>query len=196
MAYAPGALRTSHVIARKWPGFFLRRWLNFGAANRAFLIHSFNMADVIVTIVTVVTAEQLPHFFLIRTVGGGVQAGSTRHVGHWMAYCTCPRWLWWWRIWQEKPKYSEKTCPSATLSTTNATWLDPGSNSGRRGGKPATNRLSYGHSYPIVLKWKRPWVHYPVTEQHGSGRNISALYSEGLTCKSQSKDWLSWLWLL
>jgi hypothetical protein len=38
----------------------------------------------------------------------------------------------------------EKTCPSATLSTTNATWPDPGSNTGRRGGKPATNRLSYG----------------------------------------------------
>jgi hypothetical protein len=30
------------------------------------------------------------------------------------------------------------------LSTTNLTWLDPGANPGRRGGKPATNRLSYG----------------------------------------------------
>jgi hypothetical protein len=30
------------------------------------------------------------------------------------------------------------------LSTTNPTWPDPGSNPGRRGGKPATNRLSYG----------------------------------------------------
>jgi hypothetical protein len=88
-------------------------------------------------------------FFLIRIVGGGVQVGSTRHVGHWMVYCTCPSWLWWWRIWwnedwQGKPKYSEKTCPSTTLSTINPTWPDPGSNPGRRGGKPATNRLSYG----------------------------------------------------
>jgi hypothetical protein len=41
-------------------------------------------------------------------------------------------------------KYLEKTSPSATLSTTNPTWPDPGSNPGRRGGKPATNRLSYG----------------------------------------------------
>jgi hypothetical protein len=26
------------------------------------------------------------------------------------------------------------------------TWLDPGLNPGRRGGKPATNRLSYGEA--------------------------------------------------
>jgi hypothetical protein len=59
------------------------------------------------------------------------------------------RWWWlrrnWWNgDWQVKQKYSAKTCPSATLSTTNSTWLDPGLNPGRRGGKPATNRLSYG----------------------------------------------------
>jgi hypothetical protein len=30
------------------------------------------------------------------------------------------------------------------LSTTNPTWPDPGSNPSRRGGEPATNRLSYG----------------------------------------------------
>jgi hypothetical protein len=30
------------------------------------------------------------------------------------------------------------------LSTTNPSWTDTGSNPGRRGGKPATNRLSYG----------------------------------------------------
>jgi hypothetical protein len=40
-----------------------------------------------------------------------------------------------------KPK---QTRPSATLSTTNPTWPDLGSNPGRRGGKPETNRLSYG----------------------------------------------------
>jgi hypothetical protein len=46
--------------------------------------------------------------------------------------------------WQAKPKHSEKTFLSATLSTTNSTWLDPGLNPGCRGVKPATNRLSYG----------------------------------------------------
>jgi hypothetical protein len=45
---------------------------------------------------------------------------------------------------QGKPKYSEKTCPDATLFTTNPTWPDPGLNPDRRGGKPATNRFSYG----------------------------------------------------
>jgi hypothetical protein len=31
----------------------------------------------------------------------------------------------------------------------NPTWPDPGLNTGRRGGKPATNRLSYG----AALRW-------------------------------------------
>jgi hypothetical protein len=44
-----------------------------------------------------------------------------------LPYCTCPGWLWWWRSWwneqilQGKAKYSEKTCPDATLSTKNPT---------------------------------------------------------------------------
>jgi hypothetical protein len=53
-------------------------------------------------------------------------------------------------IWMGKPKYSEKTCPSATLSTTNPTSPDAGSNPGRRGGKPTNNRLSYGAAYPTL----------------------------------------------
>jgi hypothetical protein len=49
------------------------------------------------------------------------------------------RWWWLWSSrwnanWEGKPKYSEKICPSATLSTTNPTWADPG----RRDGKPFT----------------------------------------------------------
>jgi hypothetical protein len=34
--------------------------------------------------------------------------------------------------------------PSATLSTTNPTWIDPGAYPGLRGERPATNRLSHG----------------------------------------------------
>jgi hypothetical protein len=63
-------------------------------------------------------------------LGGGVQTGSTRHVDHLLAYCTCP---------------------DATLSTTNPTWPDPGLNPGRSGGKPATNRFSYGAAMSLML---------------------------------------------
>jgi hypothetical protein len=64
-----------------------------------------------------------------------------------LAYCTCPGWLWWWRIWwnedwQGKPKYSEKTGPQCHFVHHKSHLLDPGSNPGRRDGKPATNRLS------------------------------------------------------
>jgi hypothetical protein len=33
---------------------------------------------------------KLVFFFFNCIVGGGVQTGSTRHVGHLLAYCTCP----------------------------------------------------------------------------------------------------------
>jgi hypothetical protein len=49
---------------------------------------------------------------------------------------------WWNEDWQRKPKYSEKSCPSATVSTTNPTWLDPGLNPGLRGGKPKDQLLA------------------------------------------------------
>jgi hypothetical protein len=37
-----------------------------------------------------------------------------------------------------------KTCPSATLSTTNLTWTERGSNLALRGERPATNCVSHG----------------------------------------------------
>jgi hypothetical protein len=49
----------------------------------------------------------------------------------------------WNEIDRGKPKNSGGK-PSATLSTTNPTWTDPGSNPGLRGGRPAANRLSHG----------------------------------------------------
>jgi hypothetical protein len=50
----------------------------------------------------------------------------------------------WNEIDRGKPTTRRKTCLSATLSTTNLTWTDPGSNPGLRGERPATNRLSHG----------------------------------------------------
>jgi hypothetical protein len=39
--------------------------------------------------------------------------------------------------------------PSATLSTTHLTWIDPGANPGLRGERPAPNRLSHGTAYRL-----------------------------------------------
>jgi hypothetical protein len=44
----------------------------------------------------------------------------------------------------ENRRTQRKTCPIATLSTTNPTWIDPGANPGLRGERPATNDLSHG----------------------------------------------------
>jgi hypothetical protein len=46
-----------------------------------------------------------------------------------------------------------KTRPSATLSTINPTWTDPGSNPGLRGRKPAANSLSHGTANCRCLQW-------------------------------------------
>jgi hypothetical protein len=53
----------------------------------------------------------------------------------------------WNEIDRGKPTTRRKPCPSATLSTTNSTWTDPGSNPGLRSERPATNRLSHGTAY-------------------------------------------------
>jgi hypothetical protein len=65
------------------------------------------------------------------------------------------RWWWMWSSrcnenWQGKPKYSEKTCLSDTLYTVNPILPYLGSNPGRRGGKPGTNRLSYGMALQCI----------------------------------------------
>jgi hypothetical protein len=85
----------------------------------------------------------------IGIVGGGVQLGPLGTAATNGLLCQ-PRVIMmmenWWYDWQGKPKYSEKTCPNAALSTINPTCC-PDANPGRRDGKPATNRLSYGTAY-------------------------------------------------
>jgi hypothetical protein len=46
----------------------------------------------------------------------------------------------------------------ATLSTTNPTWTDPGSNPGLRGERPATNRLSHGTASVSMLCHLNPRI--------------------------------------
>jgi hypothetical protein len=75
----------------------------------------------------------------------------------------------------ENQRTCRKSCPSATLSTTNPTQTDPGMKLGLHGERVATNRLSYGMALPVYLvlymkigrlcPWttatNRPTVHLP-----------------------------------
>jgi hypothetical protein len=122
----------------------------------------------------------------------GVQLGPFGTAATDWPIVTYPWWLWLWRIWwnedrQRNPKYSEKTRPSATLSTTNPTWPDPRSNPGRRGGKPGTNRLSYGAALtcmhlPETSSWR-----YRATEGK-EGSRLNQNQSQG--CSFRNCIWL------
>jgi hypothetical protein len=54
-------------------------------------------------------------------------------------------------------KNSERTCPNATLSTTNPTWITPGANPGLRNKRQATNRLSYGTAFDAGMSDNATW---------------------------------------
>jgi hypothetical protein len=93
---------------------------------------------------------------------GGVRPSPLGTLANIWPIVPAPDDRWWWRWssrwnenWQGKPKYWEKTCPSATLSTTNLTWPGLGSNPSCRGGKPATNRLSYGTALYLEVRHLR-----------------------------------------
>jgi hypothetical protein len=73
--------------------------------------------------------------------GGGVQLGTLGTAATNGLLCQLPMIMMeklvdWWSA--GETKYSEKTCPSAALSTTNPTYC-PDANPGRRGEKPASN---------------------------------------------------------
>jgi hypothetical protein len=89
-----------------------------------------------------------------------MESRSTRHCGHLMDYCVSPGWLRLWRNrwndWQGKQEYSEKTCPSAALSTTKPTcfsYVKPG----RYGEKPACNR--WATARPVEALCYKPEGH-------------------------------------
>jgi hypothetical protein len=91
-------------------------------------------------------------FFFIGIVVGGVQLGPLGIAATNRPIVPAPGDYGrnWWNDWQGKQKYSKKTCPNAALSTTNPTCC-PDANPDRRGGKPVTNRLSYGTAVPTYL---------------------------------------------
>jgi hypothetical protein len=51
---------------------------------------------------------------------------------------------------RENRRTRTKICPSATPSTTNTIWTDPGANSSLRDEKPATNHPSHGTAYLCI----------------------------------------------
>jgi hypothetical protein len=83
-----------------------------------------------------------------------------------------------------------KTCPSATLSTTNPIWSDPVSNLGLRGGRPAANRLSHGTvNYRVTCSMKvkvNCFTFIPEMKRYvfeGYSRNVSNFrYTFDKTC--------------
>jgi hypothetical protein len=60
--------------------------------------------------------------------------------------------LWWNDVFAGETEVLGENLPSATLSTTNPTWIDPDANTGLRGERPATNRLSHCKPYNGPLK--------------------------------------------
>jgi hypothetical protein len=128
---------TGHSISAKI------NWMQNSFIRESFYFHVWFIFIEINSMKMVSTLTVGEHFFLFVR-------WDFEYCGHYWPIVPAPddRWGWLWRNWwnedwQGKPKYSEETCPSATLSTRNSTWLDPGLNPGRRGGKPATNRLIY-----------------------------------------------------
>jgi hypothetical protein len=55
------------------------------------------------------------------------------------------------RLARETEVLEENLLQSHFCPSQNPTWRDPGLNPGRRGGKPATNRLSYGAAFNRLL---------------------------------------------
>jgi hypothetical protein len=89
--------------------------------------------------------------FFFNLCGGTLGTAAT--TGLFIVPAPDDRWWWLWRNWWnedcagETEVLGQKLCPSASLCTTYPTWLDPGLNPGRRGWKPASNRLSYSVDY-------------------------------------------------
>jgi hypothetical protein len=101
-----------------------------------------------------------------------------------------------------KPKYSGKTCPSATLSTTNPTWTDPESNPGLRGERPATNRLSHGTALcanlqqddTVSFQSQNLWL--PMQYSASKRTNITPKVLQNSTLKSSFVDFLKTLLIM
>jgi hypothetical protein len=91
-----------------------------------------------------------------------------RHCGHYLTYCTCPGWLWRWRIWWNEMWLAGETevlrenLPRRHFVHHKSHLPNPGANPGCFGWKPATSRFSYGVAwinlipcyFIIHIRWK------------------------------------------
>jgi hypothetical protein len=108
----------------------------------------------------------IPLFMLSRRRGETMSVNSD----HWRTYCSSSSW----HIIMENhggiiltgktEELRGETRPSATLSITNRTWIDPNSNTGLRGERLATNRLRHGTDSESVKEggggasWRPEWL--------------------------------------
>jgi hypothetical protein len=147
------SLRGTSSVGRRYQAAQWRPWLRkldfvwFVKCSRELCVevtnksdYQFKTASIVTYHVTVFLYVEL-HYWKINTLFLLV-GWDFGYCGHYWPIVPAPdgRWWWLWRNWwnenlQGKSKYSEKTCSSATLSTTNPTWIYPGLNPGRRGGK-------------------------------------------------------------
>jgi hypothetical protein len=101
----------------------------------------------LITFLTLILGTKVPQS-LILVSWGGVRLsplGMSATNWHTVPVPDDRWWVWsnrWNKNWQGKPKCSEKTWTSATLSTTNSTWFDLVSNPGH---------LRYGATYRLYL---------------------------------------------
>jgi hypothetical protein len=113
-----------------------------------------------------------------------------------LAYYAFPRWYefgerrWNDILTRKKWRTRRKTCPSATLPTTNPTWIDQGANPGLRGERPATNDLSHDttlyhtvtgtrfFSSPMICELFFRYDGYTIVVKAASLRIVQCVWSE------------------
>jgi hypothetical protein len=105
------------------------------------------------------------------------------------AYCATLWWRWWgffcfsilmehlgMKLTGKNRGTRRKTCPSATLSTTNPTCTDPGLNPGLRGERPATNRVSQTTNENTQTRDTNDKLHHVIYSMNNNNNNNNNLF--------------------